>query len=198
LVWLLIVTLTAGGEKIFHPDQRIGFLAQAGVLNEKLPALVQAADAARAAGDAQAITLAEKAVQTNRTLHFNNLLDAGVAGIYLVLVLAIAALSVREWILLLTRRKSATLQESKAVWLPDYALIEGKPLRLAGLVAIGIALLRELSGEAQLQREQNTAAICDCRPNENHAAPKAQSREHQQRAYLTMTEKRFDGVRRCC
>src|SRR6266850_2308028 len=39
LVWLLIVTMTAGYQKIFDTDSRIGFLAQVKVLKEKVPAL---------------------------------------------------------------------------------------------------------------------------------------------------------------
>ena len=35
LVWLLAVTMTAGVQKIGHPDPRIGFLAQAKVLSEE-------------------------------------------------------------------------------------------------------------------------------------------------------------------
>ncbi len=52
LAWLLAATLTAGAQKIGHPDPRIGFLAQAMVLNEQLPTLEQAVTAAQAAGDA--------------------------------------------------------------------------------------------------------------------------------------------------
>jgi len=37
LLWLLSVTLTAGVEKIFHGDPRVGFLKQAAVLQEQLP-----------------------------------------------------------------------------------------------------------------------------------------------------------------
>ena len=63
-----------------------------------------------------------------RTLHFNNLLDAAVAGIFLALVTAIVLLSLREWILLLSRRKPAVLHETEPVWLPDYAVTEGRPI----------------------------------------------------------------------
>ena len=108
LVWLLSVTMTAGFQKIFHPDPRIGFLAQAKTLQEKRPALEQAVVAARATGEAAALESAGKALRTNRVLYFNNLLDAAVAGVFLILVSAIALLSLREWILLLTRRKPAT------------------------------------------------------------------------------------------
>ena len=34
-------------------------------------------------------------------------------------------MSVREWILLLSRRKPAVLHETEPVWLPDYAVVEG-------------------------------------------------------------------------
>src|SRR6185369_12250212 len=99
LAWLLAVTMTAGVQKIFHSDPRIGFLAQARVLNEKTPALEQAFAAAKTGGDAAAIDLAAKALHTNQVLRFNNLLDAGVAAVFLALVAIIAVLSFREWIL---------------------------------------------------------------------------------------------------
>src|SRR5207244_2982368 len=75
LIWLLTVTMTAGWQKITHDDPRIGFLAQAKALGEKLPTLEQAVNIAKAAGDANALQAAEKAVRTNRVLIFNNLLD---------------------------------------------------------------------------------------------------------------------------
>ncbi len=37
LLWLLAATMTAGVEKIFHPDPRIGFLAQASALDNAVP-----------------------------------------------------------------------------------------------------------------------------------------------------------------
>src|SRR6185436_5391838 len=84
LVWLLAVTITAGVQKIFHSDPRIGFLQQAKTLAEKTPALEQALAAAKTAG--KAIEEAEKALKTNRVLRFNNILDAVVAGIFLSLL----------------------------------------------------------------------------------------------------------------
>src|SRR5207245_7071147 len=68
LVWLLAVTMTAGVQKIFHSDPRIGFLAQAKVLHEKIPALEQALSVAKASGEATALETAEKALHTNRVL----------------------------------------------------------------------------------------------------------------------------------
>src|SRR5207253_11106678 len=121
LAWLLAVTMTAGVQKISHPDPRIGFLAQARTLRDKQPALEQALAQASASANAPSIQLAEKALRDNRVLRFNNLLDAFVAAMFLALVAAIALLSAREWILLLARRKLALLRESEPVWLPDYA-----------------------------------------------------------------------------
>ena len=74
-------------------------------------------------------------------------LDAVVAGIFLVLVTAIILLSVREWILLLTRRKPAVLHETEPVWLPDYAVAEGKPLHIGGHGRLGAG-----AGEGMVRR----------------------------------------------
>ena len=60
LVWLLAVTVTAGVQKIWNSDARIGFLAQAEVLSGKRPSLERALAAAKAAGEAGAIEQAEK------------------------------------------------------------------------------------------------------------------------------------------
>src|SRR5262249_46449928 len=83
LVWLLAVTMTAGIEKIFHSDPRIGFLAQAKILGQQRPALEQKLDLAKQSRDSKAVELAEKTLHTNRVLRFNNVLDAAVAGIFL-------------------------------------------------------------------------------------------------------------------
>ena len=195
LVWLLAVTMSAGWQKIFHADPRIGFLSQAKVLNEKVAALDEALERARQAGNAGTILAAEKAAHSNRVLHFNNLLDAVVAGAFLVLVAGVALLSMREWLLLLSRRKAPILRESEAKWLPDYALAEPRPVRAAGAVALAVALAKELSGEAHLERAQETACTCECDAS-GHSREGVSSQ--QKNAYVDMTEQRFNGVRRCC
>jgi carbon starvation protein len=198
LIWLVAVTFTAGVEKIFHPDARIGFLAQAQMLAEKTPALQKALANANTAGDVTAIDAAQKALQANRTLRFNNLLDATVAGIFLALVTAIVLLSLREWFLLLSRRKPAVLHETEPVWLPDYAVAEGKPLHIAGTAALALALAKEWSGESHLER----ARQCECRRVcENAEVPRTHVRGYgktAQQIYIAATEQRFNGVRRCC
>jgi carbon starvation protein len=186
LVWLVAVTFTAGVEKIYHPDPRIGFLAQAAVLHEKSPALENSLNAAKSSGEAATIAATERELRSNRALEFNNLLDAAVAGTFLVLVTGIIVLSVREWILLLSRRKPAVLHETEPVWLPDYALKEAGPdLRtVAGTAAIAFGLAKELSGEAHFERARQQA--CEC------------ARPSDQQIYTQATEERFNGVRRCC
>jgi carbon starvation protein len=185
LAWLLAVTMTAGVQKIWHSNPKIGFLAQAKVLAEKMPALDAAAASARNAGDATAIAAAEKAVRTNRTLQFNCQLDAVVAGTFLVLVAAIFLMSVREWILLLARKKAADLRETPPTWLPDYAMAESKPLAGVALLALAFALVKELSGEAELERAREQACL--------HV-----DRATDAQIYVQTTEQRFNGVKRCC
>jgi carbon starvation protein len=193
LIWLLSVTMTAGLEKIFHPQPSIGFLAQAKDLDAKLPALEQTLADARLAGG-PAIDAATKAVRTNRVLRFNNLLDAFVAGGFLILVALLVLLTLREWILLAARRKIAELKESPPVWLPHYAVAENKPIHLAGLLTLAVALAKELSGEAHLERAQQLHAFaCEAQPGDPAA-----NRAAREKAYIESTEKRFHGVTRCC
>jgi carbon starvation protein len=222
LIWLVAVTFTAGVEKIFHPDPRIGFLAQAKMLKEKEPELQHLhtkanLDLMKFAAENYAkphdtefstklATLQKvcddtwKPVVANRTQRFNNLLDAAVAGIFLALVIAIVLLSLREWILLLSRRKPAVLHETDPVWLPDYAVVEGgrKFSGAAGTAALALALAKEWSGESHLERAQQ----CECsRVCENADVPRSHVRGHDkaaQQIYVAATEQRFNGVRRCC
>ncbi|MBC8119307.1 MAG: carbon starvation protein A, partial [Burkholderiaceae bacterium] len=80
-VLLLITTLTAGVQKIFHSDPRIGFLALAN----------QFSDAA-----AQGTVLAPaKSIAEMQRVAFNNYLDAVVCGFFVVLVLAMCVFAVK-------------------------------------------------------------------------------------------------------
>jgi carbon starvation protein len=191
LVWLLAVTFTAGVEKIFHPDPRIGFLAQANSLGNKYVSL---ASQLKQDTDHQTdIKGIEQQLPVIRKQWFNNLLDAAVAGTFLLLVTIIVAMSVREWILLWSRRKPAVLHESEPVYLPDYAVTEGgKPMSALGAAAIAFTLAKELSGESQLERARQQSVACECAA---HAPTPAKSEDQ---IYLETTEHRFNGVRRCC
>jgi len=208
LGWLLAVTFTAGVEKIWHPDPRIGFLAQANSLQAKNDELqrihtkatqdlltftatnagkpTEAEFPAKLAALQKNADETRKPMATNSTLRFNNRLDAAVTGIFLALVSVIVVFSVREWFLLLTHRKPAVLHETKPVWLPDYALKETGPnLRTAaGAAALAIGLAKELSGETQFERAKEQACVC-----EQHS---------DQQVFAKTTEARFNGVRRCC
>jgi carbon starvation protein len=202
LVWLLAVTLTAGVQKIFHPKPAIGFLAKAEVLNRALPGLEGALAAAERVGGAS-LEAARKAVNQNRREHLNQLLDAGVAGTFLVLVALIVFLSVREWGLLMLRKRAVTLRESAPVWLPDYALAEGASGRLFSFLALALGLAKELSGEAQVERLAQAQGACSyAHPEESACLTQAGEAEdsvaRQRSAYLHMTERRFNGVNRCC
>ena len=88
MVWLIAVTFTAGLEKMFHPNPRIGFLAHAKLLSEQ--------------GGAQ-------------QLIFNDRLDAAVTGVLLVLVGLMIAQSLVEWARILSGRKQAVVRESPFV-----------------------------------------------------------------------------------
>jgi hypothetical protein len=139
LLCLGTVTFTAAIEKIAHPHPRIGFLAMARKLSADL-----------AAGNIPAAKVA-----ATKALIFNSRLDAVVAAIFLALVVAILAVSVREWVLVLSRRKPAVLQETPPVWLPK-TVIESEQQRrwwqLGPVVVILGTLVRELSGEAAAAR----------------------------------------------
>jgi carbon starvation protein len=97
LTWLVIVNMTAGWEKIFSPDTRLGFLAHARLV-----------DAALAVGH-----LPQGATSTAAALRmaFNDRLDAAVAAFFLVSVVIILIESVREWARTLAGRTSRASTE---------------------------------------------------------------------------------------
>src|SRR5437867_1099858 len=72
--WLLVTTLTAGIEKIFHSDPRIGFLALANKFSE-------------AAAQGKVLAPA-KSIEEMQRVAFNNYLDAVVCAVFVALVLA--------------------------------------------------------------------------------------------------------------
>jgi len=196
LAWLLAATMTAGVQKIWHPDPRIGFLSQAQVQS----ANIERAKATLAASPSEATRqAAEKELKTATRLYGNQILDAAVAGVFLLLVSVIVVLSVREWILLLARRKAAILRETPPTWLPEYALTQGKPFRLLGFLTVAFALAKELSGEAEVERVRDSAAGSLC---EHETAVRGHEKQGlriaDREAYLKMTEHRYKGVRRCC
>jgi len=89
LCWLLSITLTAGYEKIFSPEVRIGFLAHAAQLQDRI-----------AAGQVPAAEIAE-----THAVMFNDRLDAAVTALFMGLVLVIVVDAVREWYRVLSARE---------------------------------------------------------------------------------------------
>jgi carbon starvation protein len=81
LAWLLSVTMTAGWHKIWNPDRRVGFLAQAEHLQAQL-----------AAGAIPADQLRETSV-----VIFNNQLDAVITGVFMLVVWIVLLDAMRTW-----------------------------------------------------------------------------------------------------
>ncbi|MBA3345939.1 MAG: carbon starvation protein A [Gemmatimonadales bacterium] len=96
LVWVLAVTLTAGWQKVFADDPRLGFLSHAALTARQIAS--GAMDPARGA-----------------RLIFNDRLDAVVALAFMLVTLLVVLASAREWILVLTRRRPAVAKESPFV-----------------------------------------------------------------------------------
>ena len=96
LTWVLVVTLTAGWQKVFASDPRLGFLAHAATVVDQM-----AAGGMDSARDARLI--------------FNDRLDAVVTLSFMIVTLLVVLASAREWVLILTRRKPAKAQESPFV-----------------------------------------------------------------------------------
>ncbi|MEO6994199.1 MAG: carbon starvation CstA family protein [Lacunisphaera sp.] len=97
LAWLLAVTMTAGWMKIFSAAP-VGFLAIARGLKARIQ--VGGSPVELAVWHAQA---------------FNNYVDAGVTGVFLLLVLTVVGASGVAWWQLLSGRRAANLQEAPYV-----------------------------------------------------------------------------------
>jgi carbon starvation protein len=90
LVWLIIVTMTAGYQKVFSADPKLGFLAHAA-------------------------TLVGSAAPNAARLIFNDRLNAAVALFFMSVVAMLVFTSAREWWLVLSRRKAAVVHEAPFV-----------------------------------------------------------------------------------
>ena len=187
LCWLLTVTGTAAVQKIWHEKPSIGFLAKAADIAAKDIPKAEAALAATDAHDAAALKKAQAAVRTAKAQRSNMNLNAGVTGTFLALVVIIVALSVREWLRLLGGSREPKLSETAPVWLPaEHA--SANPAGAMGAIAIGALLIKELSGEAAIDRER-VAQACEC------AKDPAKARRN---VFLSATERQFRSPNRCC
>src|SRR5260370_21456226 len=96
LVWLVTVCFTAGWQKIFSYQPRLGFLA----------------DAARLQNALDSGKIAANQVAPTQGQIFNDRLDAVVCGMFLILVMLILVDSIRVWYGILSGSREASLDES--------------------------------------------------------------------------------------
>ncbi len=80
MAWLAVCTLTAGWQKLFHEDPKIGFLAQAQKYGDAL-------------AKGEVLAPAKDIGQMGRIV-FNNYIDAAMSGIFMALVIAMLAFGV--------------------------------------------------------------------------------------------------------
>jgi carbon starvation protein len=97
LVWLVVVTMSAGWEKMFSPDPHMGFLSHAHSLG--------------AAIDAGALPAGITTVAAAHRMMFNDYLDAAVAAFFMVSVVVILADSLRIWYAVASGRVPAKSSE---------------------------------------------------------------------------------------
>jgi len=81
LAWLLICTLTAAGQKLWHPDPKIGFLAHANVFSTAL-------------AEGRLIAPAKSIAQMEQLI-FNDRIDAALCALFAVVVIAVAGFGLR-------------------------------------------------------------------------------------------------------
>jgi carbon starvation protein len=93
LAWLVAVTFTASWHKMFDPNPRVGFLAQARLLE---------------AGPTPITTAIARVI-------FNNRLDAAVTGVLVVMVTLVLVESARQWTGILRGSREARVKESPFV-----------------------------------------------------------------------------------
>jgi carbon starvation protein len=97
LIWLTIVTMSAGWEKLFSPEAKLGFLAHAKVIQGQV-----------ASGTLPA---AIKTLTDARRMIFNDYLDAAVTVFFMVSVVVILAASLQEWVACLRGTKEVISSE---------------------------------------------------------------------------------------
>ncbi|WP_184239939.1 carbon starvation CstA family protein [Massilia timonae] len=102
-LWLLACTLTAGWQKIFHDDPRIGFVAHANKY--------------QAAHDAGEILAPAKSILDMERIIFNDYVNASLAGFFIFVVLAVLFYGVRT-VMAARASNAPTAKESAYVTMP--------------------------------------------------------------------------------
>ncbi len=101
LAWLGAVTFTAGYQKVFSADPKLGFLAHARLIGDRL-----------ATG---ALPAGAKTVADARRMLFNDRLDAVIALVFMAVVVMVLVASITQWVLILSRRRPAVMTETPFV-----------------------------------------------------------------------------------
>jgi carbon starvation protein len=96
-IWLLICTLTAGWQKIFDANPKVGFLAHAGKLKD--------------AYDAGKVMAPAKSLAEMQRIIFNDYVDAALAGLFIFVVVSIAVYGVLA-VLRARRETKPTVRET--------------------------------------------------------------------------------------
>jgi carbon starvation protein len=104
--WLLICTLTAGWQKIFDANPKVGFLAHAGKLKD--------------AYDAGKVMAPAKSLAEMQRIIFNDYVDAALAGLFIFVVLSIAVYGVLA-VLRARREAKPTVRETPFEAMPSGA-----------------------------------------------------------------------------
>jgi len=102
-IWLLICTLAAGWQKIFHENVKVGFVAHA----QKF----------QAALDAGEVLAPAKSLDEMRRIIFNDYVDATLAGFFMVVVLAVLFYGIKT-VIAARNNGSPTVKESPFVATP--------------------------------------------------------------------------------
>jgi carbon starvation protein len=97
MAWLTTATLTAGWQKLFHADPKIGFLAHADVFQKAL--------------DAGTLPAGVKTIEAAQKMILNDQIDAVVCGIFMIITIGIIADGIRLWTNII-RGKKFELHES--------------------------------------------------------------------------------------
>ena len=201
LAALLIITFTAGLQKLFHPSPKIGFAALAQAQSVKIADLEKSV--AAIAGGAIPPAIA-KPLATAHTIRWNAQFDWGITAIFLGFAALLTVLSMVEWGRLLWGKKLSELREEIPVWLPESSVRSQTSGSSLGVAAIVWALVRHWSGASDVERAQ--VRIADC--GEQRATPRLlidipevrTSLERQQaiEAYQRAAERRIGGGTPCC
>ncbi|MFB7138380.1 carbon starvation CstA family protein [Gottfriedia sp. NPDC056225] len=88
-IWILVVTMTAGWQKIFHPAPKIGFLAHAKIFKDVDAGTILAPATSHA--------------QMNQII-LNDYIDATICGLFMLIVLLVLIASIRNWINILSNK----------------------------------------------------------------------------------------------